>query len=214
MNFAWSAQSVANFEQSSQRTRYMASDYLNNRPSHAVPISAFQVAAHKTYPLYKTEHDSYVIIVTSTYIYLLQNQQLEEIVQLWNPKKRNPSGADRSHQLETFPGLWKDDPSYKLWDAFTPYRHTSLEDLYNAVEQTCRPSNFTSGELFAILPRPLHSQPRIPFGTGASLDHAGQLSLVLAVDGRVKGHRRGERKTNARRRGQSTESDQPVNSVD
>ena len=83
----------------------MACDYLANPLANNAPISCFQVASHKTYQLYSTKHTSYVLLCTSTYIYLLTAEELKSIVGMWPLGKRNPSGLDRSQQLDTFPDL-------------------------------------------------------------------------------------------------------------
>ena len=173
-NFSWTEHERANLVSSSHRTRYMACDYLANRIPGSAPISCFQVAGNKGYPLYRTSHTSHVVIVTGQYMYLLTARQLQNIIGLWPNSKRNPNNLDRTDQLDTFPGLWKDDPSYEHWQQFSPYRHETLESLYLAITQSCRPSGFTSSDLFRIVPRPLRRQPDYRFGTPTPATELGQ----------------------------------------
>jgi len=187
MNFTWSDYSRTSYTQSSQRTRYIAADYLANRPSASTPIACFQVAAHRTYQLYRTQHTSYVIISTKAYMYLLTCQQLEGIVGMWPASKRNPTGEDRSQQFNTFPALWEDDPSRQIWDRFTSYRYSSLEGIYRAIRRHCLPSTVTSRDLLSILPRPSESQPSLVFGTNTNTNQDGSQSDPTAPKSRRGG---------------------------
>jgi hypothetical protein len=199
MKFAWSDRGRAEYDKASQRTRYMACDYLANRPPYYTPLTCFQVASHKKYPLYWTTHESYVIIKTKKCVYIMTSAQLRTIAGDWPPRKRNPSDADRTFQVNTFPKLWDDDPSSSVWVNFSPYRCTDLTELYLMIIRHCQSAALTSGDVYQMLPRPVNPQPRLPLGlvpaipVGSTTPELGHDTPQLAVRAAPK-HRRGERK--------------------
>jgi len=198
MNFAWGERGRTSYEKASQRTRYMASDYLGNRPPHYTPISCFQVASHKKYPIYWTAHESYVVVKTGKCLYLLTTAQLRAVVGDWPSWKPNPSLADRTFQIDTFPNLWMDDPSTTEWVDFTPYRYANLTDVYCAIHRSCLPCTVSSRHIHRMLPRPVNPQPRyafnaIPDEATANPATPSAVSVYQVSANRVKS-RRGERK--------------------
>jgi hypothetical protein len=200
MQFTWSDRGRTGYEEAPQRTRYLACDYLANRPPHYTPVSCFQVASHKKYPLYWTVHKSYVMIKTNIYLYLLTSAQLKAIVGDWPSWKPNPSDADRTFQVNTFPKPWKDDPSTSEWANFAPYRYTNVKKLYLAIIRHCHAIVVSSGGIYQMLPRPVNPQPRLPLGSIPSTAHI-ELESIAPEDGTHQlvnrlgpKHRRGERK--------------------
>jgi hypothetical protein len=167
MPFVWTEQGCKGFFQSSHRTRYVASDFQLNPPPMQTPIYCFQVAANGRYPLYTTAHASYLIL-QATALYFGKLADLEAVI------GRPPGGKarvkDSAVRLQTIPELWnKSQDLTERVEKLEKFKYTSLKAIYDAICDVCRvpvaASSFTAGDLWQIIPRPLHPEAGVALGT-------------------------------------------------
>jgi len=166
MNFVWTDPAHESFSQSPHLNRYLRSDFLLNPPTPQAPLYCVQVASDKNYPLYMIP-ESYVIIHCHTSVYFLSCEELELVVGRWS-KKRTPGGPDPEQRLNTMQDLWDESMSDVHRTRLSPYKLSSMEELYNAIRNACYLSTMpttTAGDLRAVIQKPLSPKEGIKLGT-------------------------------------------------
>ncbi|KAH3938815.1 hypothetical protein HBH98_172470 [Parastagonospora nodorum] len=164
MRYTWSNVARATYFATSHRSRYTACDFLLNPPPKSTPLYCFQLASDSRYPLFTTEHASFIILRADP-LYLGRTADIGAII---GPPARRRKGADSGQRLGQPAGIWDSKPLAMRMEQF---KHLTLESLYNAVVGACHPtttpSSMTSRQLHQLLPRP--TQPELGVDLGFDL---------------------------------------------
>jgi hypothetical protein len=160
MRYAWSERGQTKFFATPHRSRYLACDFQLNPPPLPTPLYCIQVVSGPRYPVYKTDHTSFIII-RSDPVCFASMDDLAPILGAPSRKRKGPDAGDRLAQVE---GCWKGSQNAK----YQPYAYTDLRALYKAIAGACHPgecsSSMTSQDLLQLLPHPIHPELGLALG--------------------------------------------------
>ncbi|KAH7562747.1 hypothetical protein BM1_02267 [Bipolaris maydis] len=188
MRYTWSTEGQTKFMTSPHRSRYLACDFQLNPPPAPTPLYCIQVVSGPRYPIFRTAHNSFIVI-RSNPLYFGTISALAPII---GQPLRKRKGPDAEHRLAQVEGCWKQkgasDPRFR------EHSHENLRSLYDAVIRVCHPtdteSSMTSGKLWQLIPRPL--QPELGLALGRNPE---VVSTRSRFGGRLSRHPPNERST-------------------
>jgi hypothetical protein len=161
MRYQWSDSSKARYLQSPHRLRYIACDFQLNPPPSQTPLYCFQIASDPRYPIYKTEHSSFIILRADP-LYVGKVADLGAVIGSPTRRRRGPDAEKRLGQPSR---VWNKDATNSELDQF---KRTSLEELYRTIIDVCHPAttsaSMTANELRQLIPRPLNPEIGLPLG--------------------------------------------------
>lgn len=160
MRYAWSERGQNKFFATPHRSRYLACDFQLNPPPTSTPLYCIQVVSGPRYPVYKTEHTSFIMIRSEPVCFA----SMDDLAPILGAPSRKRKGADAGDRLGQVEGCWKGSQN----DKYQPYAYTNLHELYKAITSACHPSKFsssmTSQDLLQLLPRPMHPELGLALG--------------------------------------------------
>ncbi|KAH3968506.1 hypothetical protein HBH98_172270 [Parastagonospora nodorum] len=160
MRYTWSDQGRTKYFATPHRSRYLACDFQLNPPPMLTPLYCIQVVSGPRYPVFNTEHTSFIVIRANP----LGFGSMADLAPIIGPPPRKRKGSGAEDRLGQVEGCWDGSTNAK----YQRFAHANLTELYASIVRACHPamnpSSMTSGDLTQLLPRPLHPDIGIALG--------------------------------------------------